>query len=154
MPCGRCREGAILRPVSANLELVKAIFDPWEQGDFTSNEWADPEIELVFADGPTPGRAKGLSGMVGLWRSMLEAWVDLRAVPEEFYELDDERVLVFLRNEGRGRSSGIDIQEISVKSANVFELRGGKVTKLVAYWERERAIEEVGFSPDSDPPAA
>jgi len=140
--------------VSANLELVKSIFAAWAQGDFTSADWADPEIDFEFADGPIPGKAKGLDGMVELWRSMLDAWVELRAVPEEFHELDDQRVLVFLRNEGHGRSSGIDIQEISVKSANVFELRGGKVTKLALYWERQHALDEVGFSPDSDSSAA
>jgi ketosteroid isomerase-like protein len=139
--------------MSANLETVRSIFAAWSQGDFTSAEWADPEIDFEFADGPTPDRARGLGRMVELWRSMLDAWVDLRAVPESFHELDDGRILVFLRNEGRGRSSGIDIQEISVKSANVFELRSGKVTKLVLYWERQRALDAVGFSPGDDSPA-
>jgi ketosteroid isomerase-like protein len=135
--------------VSPNLDLVKSLFTSWERGDFSSSDWADPEIELVFADGPTPASARGLPGMRELWSSMLDAWVDLRAVPEEFHELDENRVLVFLRNEGHGRSSGIDVQAISVRSANLFEIRGGKVTKLVAYWDREVAIEEVGFSPGS-----
>jgi ketosteroid isomerase-like protein len=136
--------------VSTNLDLVKSVFAAWEQGDFSSADWADPEIELVFADGPTPGSSKGLAGMVELWRSMLSAWVDLRAVPEEFHELDDHRVLVFLRNQGHGRSSGIDIQEISVKSANIFEIRDGQVTKLVLYWDRAGALDEVGFTPGTD----
>jgi ketosteroid isomerase-like protein len=140
--------------VSENLEIVKSIFAGWSQGDFTSADWADPEIDFEFADGPTPDRAKGLPGMVELWRSMLDAWVNLRAVPESFHELDDGRVLVFLRNEGRGRSSGIDIQEISVESANVFELRDGKVTKLVLYWERQRAVDAVGLHPGGGSPVA
>ena len=140
--------------MSANLELVKSIFAAWSQGDFTSADWADPEIDFEFADGPTPDRAKGLRGMVELWRSMLDAWVNLRAVPESFHELDDGRILVFLRNEGRGRSSGIDVQEISVESANLFDLRDGKVTKLVLYWERQRAVDAVGFRPDGKSSAA
>jgi ketosteroid isomerase-like protein len=135
--------------VSANLELVRSIFAAWAKGDFTSADWADPEIDFEFADGPVPDRAKGLDGMVELWRSMLDAWLDLRAIPEAFHELDDGRILVFLRNEGRGRSSGIDVQEISVESANLFELRDGKVTKLVLYWERRRALDEVGFTPET-----
>jgi ketosteroid isomerase-like protein len=139
--------------MSANLEIVESIFADWSQGDFTSADWADPEIDFEFADGPTPERAKGLRRMVELWRSMLDAWVNLRAVPESFHELDDGRILVFLRNEGRGRSSGIDIQEISVESANLFELRDGKVTKLVLYWERQRALDAVGFSPGDSPVA-
>jgi ketosteroid isomerase-like protein len=141
-------------PVSANVELVKSIFAAWAEGDYSSADWADPEIELIFADGPAPDRAKGLAGMVELWRSMLDAWVDLRAIPESFHELDDGRVLVFLRNEGRGRSSGIDVQEISIKSANLFEFREGKVAKLVLYWERQHAVDEVGFPPQGGSSAA
>jgi ketosteroid isomerase-like protein len=131
--------------VSANLDLVRSIFAAWEQGDFSSAEWADPEIEFEMLGGLTSGRWTGVEEMGEAWAAMLRAWENLRAVPDEFRELDDDRVLVFLRNQGRGRGSGIDVGEISVKAANVFTISGGKVTGLTLYWDRNLAIDDLGL---------
>jgi hypothetical protein len=47
---------------SANVELVRSIIDAWERGDYSSAEWAHPEIEFVWADGPDPSVRTGLPG--------------------------------------------------------------------------------------------
>jgi ketosteroid isomerase-like protein len=131
--------------VSSNLDLVKSIYADWERGDWSSADWADPEIEFVMYGGLNSGTWTGLEEMGEAWAAMLRAWENLRAVPEEIRELEDGRVLVLLRNEGRGRGSGIEVGGISAKSANVFTVSGGKVTRLALYWERDQAISDLGL---------
>jgi hypothetical protein len=71
---------------------------------------------------------------------------------EEYRELDDERVFVLLKWTGRGRTSGLDVTEIPWKGANLFHVRRGRVSRLVIYWDRERALADLGRAPESDSP--
>ena len=132
---------------STNLDLVRSIYADWEVGDFSSAEWADPEVELVFADGPAPGEWKGLAGMAKGWGEFLALFHDFRAEAEEYRELDPQRVLVLVRNRGHGKGSGVDIERIWGTGANLVHIRDGKVTRLVTYWNRERAMAELGLEP-------
>ena len=128
-----------------NVEVVRALCAPWERGDYSSVEWADPEIEYVVVDGPVPGSWTGLAGLEEGWRSWLGAWEEWRTKAEEFRDLDDERVLVLLYASGRGKTSGLDVGQMRTKVANVFHIRDGRVTKIVVYFDRTAALEAVGL---------
>ena len=127
---------------SANVELVRSIYAAWERGDFHSTDWAHPEIEYVFADGPAPGTWTGLSELADSARHALRGWAEYRALADEYRELDGERVLVLTRRSGRGKTSGL---EIAANGAALFQLRDGKVTRYVVYWERDRALADLGL---------
>jgi len=134
--------------VSQNLELVRSIFAAWGRGDFESVEWADPEIEFVIADGPAPGSWKGLSGMMEGWRDFLSAWEGWRGEAEEYRDVDGERVLVLIVGSGRGKASGLAAEQIRARGVNLFYLRKGKVAKLVVYFNRDRALADLGLAPE------
>jgi ketosteroid isomerase-like protein len=131
---------------SANVELVRSIHAAWERGDYSSFEWADPEIEFVIADGPEPGRSIGLAGLAPSLRDFGSAWEEYHSEAVAYRELDDERVLVLTYVIGRGKASGL---EIAQRRANVFHVRGGKVTRLVVYWDREHALADLGLAPEA-----
>jgi ketosteroid isomerase-like protein len=136
---------------STNLDLVRSIYAAWERGDFSSADWADPEIEFVIADGPQPGSWTGLARAEEGFREVISAWDGYRLDAEEYRELDDRRVLVLLRISGRGKTSGLDLARLRTSSANLFHLSAGKVTRLVIYWDRSRALADLGLAPEEFP---
>jgi ketosteroid isomerase-like protein len=133
---------------SVNLDLVRSIYADWEHGNFRSTEWAHPNIEFVRPDGPEPGTWIGIPEMSHTTRDILTAWEDFRQVPDEFREVDAERVLVLFRGTGRGKRSGVDLQS---KWANVFHLRDGKVTRILLYYDRNRAFADLGLEGQAMP---
>ena len=128
-----------------NVELVRSIDAAWERGDYSSAEWAHPEIECVRADGPDPGSWTGVAGMKEAWREFLGAWQGYRIDVEEFLELDGERVLAFTRRRGRGQASGVEISQVA-DGATLWHVRDGRVTRQVNYWDRSRALADLGLS--------
>jgi ketosteroid isomerase-like protein len=137
---------------SPNLDLVRSIFESWERGDWSSADWADPEIEFVTADGPTPGSWRGLAGMAEGGRDFLSAWEGIRLAADEYRELDDERVLVLVQYSGRGKRSGLEMPRVWTKGASVFHIRHGKVRRLVHYLDRERGFADLGLASETDAP--
>jgi ketosteroid isomerase-like protein len=131
--------------MSENLDLVRSIYAGWERGDFSSAAWADPEIEFVLADGPDPGTSIGLDVMAKRWRERIHPWQGLIVTADELRELDDGRVLVLLRQSGRGKTSGLDVGQMPTKNATLFQVRDGKVVRLVVYWDCDRAFADLGL---------
>jgi ketosteroid isomerase-like protein len=132
--------------VSENLDLVRSILAAWERGDFSSVEWAHSEIEFVIVDGPEPGRWTGLAGMEEVSRDNLSAWEDWRFLADEYRELDDERILVLMHRSGRGKTSGLEIEQVQSKGAQLYTVRRGKVTRIAHFWHRDRALADLGLT--------
>jgi ketosteroid isomerase-like protein len=132
--------------VSANVDLVRSIYAAWGHGDFSSTEWAHPEIECVFADGPSPGRVTGIAEMAESYRDWMSAWEEYRVEAYEYRELDAERVLVFARLTGRGKTSGLELDQIRTEAAALVHVRDGKVTRLVNYLDRQRALADLDLA--------
>ena len=138
--------------MSENLDLVRSIYADWERGDFSHVERAHPEIEYVRADGPEPGTWTGLARMAEAARTYLDAWNDFRFVADEYRELDSGRVLVLYHFFGRGKTSGLELEQVRTEAAHVFHVSGDQVVKFVIYLDRDRALADLGLAPDGDSP--
>jgi ketosteroid isomerase-like protein len=138
--------------MSPNLDLVRSIYALMGRGDFVSwVEWAtDPEVEWMITDGPEPSSLKGVSAYLTWVRDFLSAWEGLRIEVDEYRELDDERVLVLLHvSGGRGKTSGVEMGRHGGGGAQIVHLRAGKVTRVVTYFNRDRALADLGLAPEA-----
>ena len=134
---------------SPNIELVRSIFIGWEQGDwFGWLDQADPEIEYVFADGPDPGAWVGVDAAVQHWHEQLRPWDDLALEAYEYRELEDGRILALHHTRGAGKASSV---EVHAEGAVIFRVEDGTVAGLVIYWDRDRALADLGLSPEGEP---
>jgi ketosteroid isomerase-like protein len=112
---------------SASLDLVRSIYADWERGTWT-----------------------GAHGMAAGFRDWVNAWHGYYTEADDYREPDDDRVLVLNHSGGRGRASGLDLGEMRAEGATLFHVRDGEVIRLVAYWDRERALADLGLAPEGD----
>jgi hypothetical protein len=106
-------------------------------------EMDSSDLEFVIVDGPRPGSWKG--AVPEGFRTWVDAWEEFRTEADEYRELDDERVFVLTRFSGRGKTSGLELDELLSKAAHVFHIRDGKVMKVAVYFDRQRAFADLGL---------
>ena len=68
-----------------------------------------------------------------------------RLEAEEYRELDDQRLLVLDHLSGRGKTSGLELEQMRPAGAWLFHVHGGKVTRMVRYLDRDRALADLGL---------
>jgi ketosteroid isomerase-like protein len=122
-----------------NLELVRSIYERWEQGDYSSNEWADPEIEFSAPGGLDPDPVQGVEAMGRQWADWLGQFEHFSARATEFLESGDQ-VVVLNRFGGQGRTSGVPMEDMP--GAARFRIRDGKVIELAIYVDPERGLRD------------
>src|ERR1700722_17496458 len=128
--------------MSQNLDLVRSIVADWERGDYSAVAWADPEIEYRHVGGPAPGSWFGHRGMAAGWREVLSILAGHRVAADQYRELDDERVLVLFHLRGRAKASGVDLGQMQARVATLFQIRDGKVVRLLNYLDVDSALAE------------
>ena len=131
--------------MSENLDLVRSVYADWERGDFSSAEWADPNIQLVIADGPSPGHWEGPEGLAEGTRQLFSVWENVRAEVDELREIDPQRVLVLDHRSGHGKTSELQLDQIATEGGTLWHAHDGRVISLTVYWDRDHALADLGL---------
>ena len=128
-----------------NVEIVRRGYEALHEGEYTVFFAAlAPEVELVLPEGGmNAGTLRGVREVRQFLEGYFESFENFQIVAEELFERGDQ-VVAFLRQSGRGRGSGI---EIDTRFAHVLTLRGGKVRRVEAFPDREKqaALESAGL---------
>lgn len=122
-----------------NVRVVRGIYEAYARGDTQAMlDAVDPNIR--FFDRPSrPGATVyvGREGLLRFGESDSEVFSDVRYEPVEFVDLG-EYVVVRIRQAGRGRASGLPVEEEIV---NAWKVHAGRPTEMRVYSDVQEAFE-------------
>src|SRR4051794_5818093 len=126
-----------------NVETVRRMYEAFHRGDADSTlTYFDTEVMVdasVRVDGGIGRGHDALSAIITKWIGAFDDWQE---DIEEMRGLGN-RVLVISTQRGRGKGSGI---EIETRYAVLYEIEGGKITRLTLYLNPAAALEAAGLS--------
>jgi ketosteroid isomerase-like protein len=128
-----------------NVEIVRRGYDAFNRGDLGAFFQAfDPNVELHLPEGGlNVGTRRGPQAIRQLVEGFFEVWDPMHFEPERFFDVDDQRVLVFVRVSATGRGSGAQVE---IRATHEFTIGDELVVRLKVYGNRSEALEAVGLS--------
>jgi ketosteroid isomerase-like protein len=127
-----------------NVEAVRAFFEAWSRRDVTTllGLWRyDGETDWSQSRGPLKGVYRGHRELEDFWNEFWSTFAEARFEAHGLTEVGSEVVAPNTCNM-RGR----DGVEVIARSAFVFTVEDGKITRLRMFQEQAEALEAVGLS--------
>ena len=127
-----------------NVEKARDFIAAYNRRDYDAAvESFDPEIEWVLPARQSFDSCQGPDEIKRFWKGLDETFEELRLEPQEFVDAGD-RVATRLRHHGRGRRSGLEINEAMYHQVATF--RAGRMVRIEYFGEWSEALEAVGLS--------
>jgi len=126
-----------------NVEVIRRMYEAFHGGDFDGAlAYFDPEVEVDASVRVDEGVGHGRDAVSAVVASWLAAWDEWREEIEEIRDLGSG-VLVVSTQHGRAKGSGI---EVETRYAVLYEIRGGKIIRMVLYSGLAEALKAAGIS--------
>jgi ketosteroid isomerase-like protein len=128
-----------------NVEVVRAMFERFaDEGWESAKDRFLPDVVWeVRTDLPDAEVYEGHEGLVRLHGRFAEVMDDTWIEPFEYIPLGDHTVVVPLRWGGRGKGSGMELEES--RETWVFAVRDTKIARVREFATRDQALEAVGL---------
>src|SRR4051794_1566424 len=129
----------------ANVELVRAMNEAFEQGDIEGAlAKLHPEVEWHGTKGGLDdGKiARGHREVIAGFVEAFEAWERQSLETTDYFDAGD-RVLVFFHEVAKGRESGAVVE---TDTGVIFTVKDGSVVRVDPFMDRDEALEAAGLS--------
>jgi ketosteroid isomerase-like protein len=130
-----------------NVKAVRAAWQAWERGDMEALfALYDPSIvwdRTHYGAHELSAVYHGHDGIRQFFRAWLAPFEDYHAHPEEFIDTG-EAVVVRIRQGGRGKRSGVDVE--MPPYWQVYRLRDGRAVRIEVYRDQAEALKAVGLA--------
>jgi uncharacterized protein len=127
-----------------SVEVVRRAWEAWERGDMQAVfDFYDPDVEWDMSESQVPdmGVYRGHEGVRRFFLEWMAPFHDYYAHAEDF-KLGSEGVLVRMRQGGRGKHSGVDVEMPPLWQ--LYRLRAGRAVRVEIYRDEDRALEAAG----------
>ena len=122
-----------------NVDVVRRTFAAFDREDGEAAlELFDPEVEWS----PTEGTYRGREGVLSSVAEWLEPWEEHHVEVEELTPAGDQ-VFAVIHLTGRGAGSGMEIDQ---RFFQLFDVRNGKITRMVEFVRRDEALAAAGLT--------
>jgi ketosteroid isomerase-like protein len=120
------------------LETLRAGYDAFAGGDMSAVlALLEPGVEVAVHVGPDADTYHGREGFLANLERMREVFDEFEIEPEEFVTVGD-RVVVPFRVHGRGRGSGVYVEQ---RRAHLWTLHEGRAVRLDVFADPREAHE-------------
>ena len=126
-----------------NVNKARDFIEAYNRRDFDAAvESFDPEVEWVLPARQSSDSCRGPEEIRRFWTGLDETFDGLRLHPQEFLDAGDH-VATRLRHSGRGKESGIEIEEELYHQVATF--RAGKMVRIEYFAEWSEALQAAGL---------
>jgi ketosteroid isomerase-like protein len=126
-----------------NVDKARDFIAAYNRRDFDAAvENFDPEIDWVLPARQRSDSCRGPDEVIRFFEGLDETFEELRLEPQEFIDAGD-RVATRLRHHGRGKESGLEIDEELYHQVATF--RDGRIVRMEYFAEWDEALQAAGL---------